>query len=54
MSEVKIEMIRDWLGGDDDATILWRALVILSDIANGKYETKLFASEVLMYSEEQE
>ena len=52
MSEVKIEMIRNWLGGEDDATILWRALSVLSDIANGEYEPKIFASEVLMYNEE--
>ena len=50
MSEVTIEMIRNWIGGEDDGTTLQRALDTLSEIANGKYEPKLFASDVLMYS----
>jgi len=51
MSEVTIEMIRNWIGGEDDGTTLQRALDTLYEIANGKYEKKLFASEILMYRE---
>ena len=53
MSEVTAEMIRNWIGGEDDGTILQRTLDTLSEIANGEYKPKLFASEVLMYNEEE-
>jgi len=52
MSELTAEMIRNWIGGEDDGTILQRTLDTLSEIANGEYEPKLFASEVLMYNKE--